>query len=395
MADNDANRSTLWHIIGGIVAVVALAALVAGFVVHPKQAYPSYLIGFLFWLGLTLGCLPMLMLHHLVGGKWGFTLRPVFSAGLATLPLMTVLVLPLFFGLKYLYPWAGLPAKHAAEVLHQRAIYLNTPGLIIRSVVYYAVWLGLAWRLVWRPVPAGRPSSRIRSRLQLISGIGLVFFSVLTSFALIDWLMAIEPTWYSSIFPGIVLNGWVLCALALALLLNLPRSNAGRIDDEQLNHISTLLFAFILMWTYFSVSQLIIIYAGNLPHEISWYLRRTRGSWLWVALVLATFQFVLPFILLLFRGIKKSPKMLIPITVGQLAVQVIAMFWYTAPAYRRAVRLTWTDAVAFVGIGAAWIVVFSRRLAREPRFESLQTIEPGHGTIDRVRGVTKAEVGPA
>jgi hypothetical protein len=144
-----------------------------------------------------------------------------------------------------------------------------------------------------------------------------------------------------------------------------------------------LLFAFILMWTYFSVSQLIIIYAGDLPHEIGWYLRRTRGSWLWVAWVLATVQFALPFILLLFRGIKKSPKIMTAVTVGQLGIQVVAMFWYTAPAYRHGLRLTWTDVVAFVGIGVAWVIVFSRQAYREPGLETLRVVE-------RDREVTKA-----
>jgi hypothetical protein len=391
MADNKANHHARWHWYGGVVAAVALLALIAAIVFYPKQAYPSYLFGFLFWIGLTLGCLPLLMMHHLTGGKWGFTLRPFFSAGLATLPLMAALVLPLFFGLKYLYPWAGLPSKHAAEVLRQRAIYLNTPGVIIRTVVSYAVWLGLTWLLVWRPVPAEIQPSRIRSRLQLISGVGLVVFCIITSFTLIDWLMAIEPTWYSSIFPAIVLNGQVLCALALALLLSLPRSNAVRIDDEQLNHISTLLFAFVMMWTYLSISQLIIIYAGDLPHEISWYLHRMRGSWLWVACVLALVQFAVPFILLLFRGIKKSPKIMTAVTVGQLGIQVVAMFWYTAPAYRHALRLTWTDVVAFVGIGVAWVVVFSRQAYREPRLETLRVIERDRGVIDHDRGVIERD----
>jgi hypothetical protein len=355
---------------GGIVAVLALIVLIAGFVFSPTKAYPSYLIGFLFWIGLTLGCLPLLMLHHLTGGKWGFPLRPFFYAGLATLPLMALLVVPLFFGLKHLYPWAGLASKHAEDVLRQRAAYLNTPGMVLRAIVAFAVWLGLTWLLVWRPVPREEQPAKIRSRLQLTSGLGLVAFMIVTSFAFIDWLMAIEPTWYSSIFPAIVLNGQVLCALALALLLSLHRFDAGRPDEETLNHLSGLLFAFVLMWAYLSVSQLIIVYAGNLPHEIGWYLRRTRGGWLGVALVLVAVQFVLPFCLLLFRRIKKSPKMLTAITVAQLAVQVVAMFWYTAPAFRRALRLTWTDPVAFVGIGAAWVLVFRRHALRETQLET-------------------------
>lgn len=370
MADNVTLNQERWERYGGITATAALLVMVAGFVFNPRHSYPSYLMGFLFWIGLTLGCLPLLMMHHLTGGKWGFPLRPFFYAGLATLPLMTLLVIPLFFGLKYLYPWAGLPVTHGAEVLKQRAIYLNTPAVIVRAIVSFAAWLALTWLLVWRPVSSEAQAPRIRSRLQLISGIGLVVFMVVTSFSFIDWLMAIEPTWYSSIFPAIVLNGQVLCALALALLLSLYRVVEGPPHPEQLNHISGLLFAFVLMWAYLSVSQLIIIYAGDLPHEISWYLHRTRGSWLWVALFLVTFQFVLPFVLLLFRGIKKSPRMLTAVTLVQLAVQVVAMFWYTAPAYRHALHLTWTDPVAFFGIGVAWSLVFARHARREPRFET-------------------------
>jgi hypothetical protein len=356
---------------GYAIVAVALLAMIAGFIFSPKDSYPSYLSGFLFWIGLTLGCLPLLMMHHLTGGEWGFPLRPFFLAGLATLPLMALLVIPLFFGLRYLYPWAGLPFSGGAEVLRHRAIYLNTPAVIIRSIIFFAVWFGLSWLLVWRPIPPHARPDRIKSRLQLTSGLGLVLFSVVTSFAVVDWLMAIEPTWYSSIFPAILLNGQVLCALALGLLLSLPGFRARSHDNETLNHIANLLFAFVLMWSYLSISQLIIIYAGDLPHEISWYLRRTQGGWLWLALILVVFQFTLPFLLMLFRGIKKSRKMLIAITITQLAVQAVAIFWYTMPAYRHSLRVTWSDPIAFLGIGIAWIIVFSWHVHRYSQPEPL------------------------
>jgi len=359
-----------WEFRGSVIAGVALLITITGFVFYPKHTYPSYLIGYLFWTGLTLGCLPLVMLHHLTAGRWGFILRPFFYGELATLPLMALLVLPIFFGLKYLYPWAGLPITDGAEILKERAVYLNAPAVIVRAVLSFALWLGLAWLLVWRGAPPRLRAFPVQSRLQLISGIGLVVFVVVTSFTVIDWLMATEPTWYSSIFPAIVLNGQVLCALALAFLLCLRRSEAKPIESEQLNRISNLLFAFVLIWTYLSVSQLIIIYAGNLPHEIVWYRHRTSGNWLWIALFLVTFQFILPFILLLFRGVKKSAKILTAITAMQLTVQAVAMFWYTAPAYRHTLRLDWTDPVAFVGIGAAWAIVFGRQVRRQPHLEN-------------------------
>ncbi|HEY0792253.1 MAG TPA: hypothetical protein VGD78_14405 [Chthoniobacterales bacterium] len=350
---------------GGILGGAALLAVIAGFVISPANAFPSYLIGFLFWIGLTLGCLPLLMLHHLTGGKWGYALRPFLNAGLATLPLMALLIVPIFFGLQHLYPWAGLAGEHTGPVLRARAFYLNTPGMVLRAMVAFSLWLGLSYLLVWRRTSPDEQPARIRSRLQLTSGLGLAAFMVVTSFVFIDWLMAVEATWYSSIFPAIVVVGQVLCALALTLLLRLHWADANRPEVEQLNHLASLLFAFVLVWAYLSVSQLIIIYAGNLPHEINWYLRRTRNGWLGVALILVTVQFVLPFCLLLFRGIKRSPRMLTALAVAQLAVQAVAMFWYTAPAFRPTLRIAWTDPVAFVGIGAAWTFVYRRQALRE------------------------------
>lgn len=258
-----------------------------------------------------------------------------------------------------------MPVLQGSEVLRHRASYLNVPGFTLRTILSFAVWLALAWLLLRRPVSREERPAKIRARLQLLSGLGLVLFTVVTSFALIDWLMAIEPTWYSSVFPAIVLNGQVLCALALGMLLSLQKSQNNPVDAETLNHTSSLLFAFVLMWAYLSVSQLIIIYAGDLPHEISWYIHRTRGGWVWLASFLAVFQFALPFSLLLFRSIKKSPEMLKVITLMQLLVQAAAMFWYTAPAYRHEFRLTWTDPVAFFGIGIAWIIVFVSQTGRE------------------------------
>jgi hypothetical protein len=357
---------------GSIVAVAGLLALIAGFVFSPKDAYPSYLTGFLYWIGLTLGCLPLLMIHNLTGGKWGFPMRPFWNAGLGTLPLMTLLVVPLFCGLKYLYPWAGLAFSHGAEVIRQRAIYLNTPGMVVRAVVSFAVWIGLAWLLVWRSMRRTGEADKARSRTDLISGLGLVVFAVVTSFAFVDWLMAVEPAWYSSIFPAIVLVGQILCALAFGFFYSLPKFYERPDSGELLNQVSNLLLAFVLMWTYLSISQIIIIYAGDLPHEIGWYLRRTRGGWLWLGLSLAVFQFGLPFVLLLFREVKKSRYMLITITLMQLVAQAIATFWYTAPAYRHVLRLRWTDPVAFFGIGLAWLLIFRRQARREPEFQTNQ-----------------------
>ncbi len=350
-----------WATIAVPLAVVLVGG---GLVLAPREMFPSYLAGFLFWLGLSLGCLPLLMLHHLTGGRWGFLLRPFLNAGTATLPWMALLLLPVFFGFGHLYPWAG---DHAAAdpLLRQRAIYLNPVGVIGRAALCFGVWTFLAWRLVWRPVPPGADPGAVRRSLQTTSGVGLVVYFVVASFAVIDWLMALERAWYSSIFPAIVLDGEVVAALALCLLLSLRRRVRSKADEEGIHQIAGLLFAFVMMWAYFSVSQLIIIYAGNLPHEIGWYLRRIQGGWLGVGLFVVAFHFAAPFCLLLFRRIKGSARALVGVTSLVLLAQATAVFWYAAPTFRPVFHVSWSDPLAWVGIGALWTVVFSWNVHRQ------------------------------
>jgi hypothetical protein len=351
--------------LGLILFIVGFLVILTGIFFAPSRTFPSYLMGFLFWMGLTLGCFPVLMIFHLVGGGWGTPIRRFLEAGMSTLPLMALLLIPLLFGLGSLYRWAQPAALAADPTLQRKEIYLNLPGFLLRMVIFFTVWgilAGLLLRWSRRQINPDDPGPTIA--LRRISGPGLVFFGLATSFAYVDWVVALEPDWYSSIFPLIILMGQVLSAFAFSIVLSRTIDSGRSMTAEQFNQLGNLLLTFVMLWAYMSFAQIIIIYAGNLPHEIIWYLHRMRGGWLIVSWVLALFAFGLPFFLLLFRRIKQSPAWLYGMAVGLLVVQAICIFWYVAPSFRPSISIDWIDPFSFLGVGGGWVAALSYRLAQ-------------------------------
>jgi hypothetical protein len=368
--DDTASRLAIAQRLGAIL--FCLGFLVAGISLFfaPARVYPSYLIGFLFWMGLTLGCFPILMIYYLVGGIWGIPVRRFLEAGIGTLPLMAGLLVPLLFGFGYLYKWAQPESFRADLLLQHKQLYLNLPALIIRMTVFFCFWGALGFLLLrWSRREMTTTEPRPLIVLRRISAPGLVLFGLVTSFASIDWVMALEPDWYSSIFPLIILMGQILSALALSIILSAKLVfDSQEPTPDQLNQLSDLLLAFVMLWAYMSISQIIIIYAGNLPHEIVWYLHRMRGGWLPVSWLLAIFAFTVPFVLLLFRQLKRAPAWACAIAGGLLITQAVCVFWYVAPSFRSSLSLDWIDPFTFFGIGGAWVVIFTHRLRHNGRF---------------------------
>jgi hypothetical protein len=365
-----------WQKISLPLVVFGFILLVVSACLWPGRFFPSYLMAFLFWIGLTLGSFPVLMIHYLVGGSWGTPLRRFLEAALSTLPLMTVLLVPLFFGLNYLYAWTRAEEVARSTILQHKEIYLNEPALVVRMIVIFALWLLLAFPLLrWSRRQDSARNLEPTIRLRTLSGPGLVIYTLATTFAYIDWVMALEPDWYSSIFPVIIIVGQTLSALALGILLSISsrRSVPDFVTSEQLNQLGDLLLSFVVLWAYVSFAQLLIIYAGNLPHEIVWYLHRMRGGWLWIGVGLVACQFAAPFVLLLFRQIKRRGRILGWIAGGLFVMQGVCVFWYVAPTFRPAVSVDWLDPVTFVEVGAAWFLVFSRRLLTYPLLPPIQT----------------------
>jgi hypothetical protein len=353
-----------------------------GMSVNPRQFFVSYLCGFTFWLGLSLGCLGVAMIHHLTGGRWGFMTRRFLEAGFMTLPLLAALFVPLLFGLRELYPWARPDAVAASEMLRHKQIYLNVPGFIGRAGFFFAVWIAMAFLLrKWSGQQDASPDPRPTIRMRTLSGPGMVVYPLTATFAFVDWVMSIEPAWHSTMFLVIVLIGQILSAFAwVTLLLAWFREQAPfreAVTPRHFHDLGNLLLAFVVFWTYVSFGQFLIIYSGNLPHEIDWYLHRIGGDWKWVVGGLALFHFLVPFFLLLFRGVKRNVPRLAAIAALIFGVHVAAVYWLIAPTFHpEGIRVHWLDAAAFVGLGGLWLAGFAASLKRrallavnDPRIE--------------------------
>jgi hypothetical protein len=355
-------------IIGGVGLAICA---VAGFF-NPAQFFRSYLVAFLFWSGIPLGCLAVLMLHHLVGGGWGFLIRRLLEAGTRTLPVVAALVVPLLLGIPQLYIWAHPEAVAADPLLLHKRVYLNVPFFVVRTVLYFVVWIVLAHFLNrWSADQDDTGAASLARRLYALSGPGLVVYGLTVTFASLDWAMSLEPDWFSTIYSAVFMVGQVLSALAFvtAMLMFLASSEplSAVASPRYLNDLGNLLLAFVILWAYMAFSQFLIIWSGNLTDEISWYLHRVRGGWQWVAAGVLAFHFGLPFLLLLSREIKRNVRSLSLLAGALLFMRLLDMVWNVDPAFDPArIRVHWTDWVASLGVGGIWIACFVRQLARRP-----------------------------
>lgn len=355
-----------------VVGVIGLAATAAGAFAGPDQFFHSYLLAYFYWLGTGLGCLALVMIYHLTGGAWGVAARRVLEAGSRTLPVMAVLFLPLLFGLDRLYLWTHTAEVAADPVLRLKTAYLNVPFFIVRAVGYFVAWLALAYFLNrWSGEQDRTGDPRFADRLQRLSGGGLVLWSVAITFAAFDWIMSLEPHWFSTIFGMIVMTGSGLGALALVIavlhLLSRQQGFERLLAPTTLNDLGNLLLAFVMLWAYLSFSQLLIIWAGNLPEEIPWYLHRITGSWRWVGVLLAVFYFAVPFLVLLGRQTKRRARALARVAAVILFMRLVDLYYFIAPEYsRQGARVHWMDVTALAGVGGIWLAMFAWQVAERP-----------------------------
>lgn len=366
------------------VGLVAAVLCGGGALIFPPSFFRAYLSAYIFWVGIPVGCLALLMLHHLVGGRWGFMIQRVLEAAIQTLPLMALLFIPLFFGLSDLYPWARTEVVAADPVLQQKAAYLNIPFFIARTVVYFAVWIVLGRLLVtWSLQQDRTADDSLTLRLQRLSGPGLVLYGLTVSFAAIDWMMSLEPKWYSTIFGMMFMVSFGLAALAMAILatrfLETEKPLAHVASPDRWHDLGNLLLALVMFWAYLSFSQFLLIWSENLAEEIPWYLHRIGGGWEWAAIALILFQFGLPFVLLLSRTTKRNSQILAAVAGAILFMHWLDTIWMIAPSfYPAGFHLHWLDITAPVAIGGLWLAAFigylkARSLLplHDPRFAEL------------------------
>lgn len=358
----------------------ALATAAGYFVLSPEVFYRAYLIGWLFWLGIAVGMLLLGMMAQLAGGRWGLQFRRVHEAAGRTLWFFLLLGLPICFGgLETLYHWAheGIAAKDA--LIAAKTGYLKpwfefegtnphwatyVPGFIPRMFLYFAIWIGWAFvltRLGKKHDETGE--EKFRTRQLRWSAAGLVVFTLVATFASIDWVMSTDPHWFSSLYGPqfLVWQGLSALAFTIPLLLFFQHREplAKLITPKMFHDHGKLMLAFTMVWGYFTASQIIIIWSGNLPEEVGWYLHRSTEGWYWFTFWQVVFTFFVPFVILLFQPIKFKPKILVYVAFLILATRWTDYYWNITPnLHPEGFTMHVFDLVVPVGIGGLWIWLF-------------------------------------
>ena len=376
-----------------IVGLVFSVIAALGAWLRPDEFFRAYLLAFMAWLGITLGSMAILMLRHLTKGAWGMVIRRILGAAMRCVPLMIALFIPLLFGIHRLYIWArpleGIADKHLREHLQDiTKTYLTVNGFIVRAAIYFAIWWALSFFLTKWSAEQDHPPMRDNSaRFKALSGPGLILYGFTITFAVIDWIMSIDPSWISTIFGLSFLIGQVLAALCFAVvverILFRYKPMSELLKPEQVQDHGKFMLTFIMMWAYFAFSQWLIIWAGNLPEEITWYMRRLNGGWGYVGLFVVLFHFAVPFVFLISRPFKRDITRLVWLAVWLLLMRYVDLFWIIEPNFSMTFKITWLDIVVPIAMGGLWLAYFFRNLSTMPLVPAydvfaVEVLEPAH-----------------
>ncbi|HEY5573713.1 MAG TPA: hypothetical protein VIK64_11910 [Anaerolineales bacterium] len=366
---SDLHRIQKGSLTAGIIGLVVL--VLGAFLSGLDQFFQSYLYAYLYWLGITLGSLALALLYGMVGGNWGMVIRQISEAASKTLWLVALLFVPVVFGLRYLYPWARPDLVAADPLLQHKSMYLNIPFTVGRAILYFGVWAFLIWSHVRRSSAPPADDPEERRRIQRFSAIGLILYFLTMTFASIDWVMSLQPDWLSSVYGMLIIAGQALSAFAFAIAL-LPflvkqEQLAAVITPRHYRDLGALLLTTVMLWAYLGFSQYLIIWYGDLPREVTWYISRTTGGWEWIGLVVILLQFFLPFSILISLRAKQNPRVLAAIASLIIVIRLGDWFWEVAPAFHSQVlRIHWLDIVTPIAIGGLWLAAFFRHLERTP-----------------------------
>jgi hypothetical protein len=358
---------------GWFVGGVALIAAIFGAVTSPDKFYQSYLMAYLLVLGLTLGSLGLLMLQHLTGGNWGIIIRRPLEAAAQNIWLVFLMFVPVVLGMNSLYrAWMDPELRKTDPLSPLQQWYLTSSGFLIRAVLYFAIWFALIWIFNrWsQRQDLDQDDRGLRRSFKLLAGPGIILYVVAMTFASIDWAMSLSPHWASTIYGFIFVAGQAVSAMSLMIavvvLLSGSEPFAGILQKRHLHDLGKLLFAFNMLWAYFDFSQLLIIWSGNLPEEITFYRTRLSGGWGVVAVTVLVFEFAVPFLLLLSEDVKRNPRVISKIALWMIFMRLVDMFWTTRPELSARVLPTWLDIVVPVALIGLWVGFFARNLKQRP-----------------------------
>ena len=368
-----------------IVAGIGLVGCAIGFYMNAEQFYRSWLIAYLLFLGITLGSMALVMIQHLSGGAWG-VFRRILEASSRTLLLLIVLFIPVLVGMTSLYPWTDSMLVQGDPILKQKAPYLNTWFFIARAVLYFAGWWGLSYLLNKWSQRQDAGDVAINTSIQRLSGAGLVFYALTVTFAGIDWIMSLNPHWYSTLFGFLMMGGQGLAALAFTIIVAaflFRREPMSRLlKPQHFSDLGKLMFAFVMLYAYFNFSQYMLTFAANLTEEIPYMTARIRNGWQYLALFLTIFHFAVPWFLLLSRNLKRNADRLVVIALWMIFMRFADIYMLVSPEFAADGRnlhavagehashffIYWTDLAAPLAIGGLWVWMFFTQLKQRPLF---------------------------
>lgn len=358
-----------------VLGAAGLVAAVIGAFFGTEAFFQSYLLAFLFWLGLALGCLILLVVNHMAGGSWGALIRRPLEAGVSVLPVMALFFIPLLFGLNALYVWTDPAYVATHPTVDAKTAYLNVPFFIARAVIYFALWIlaaALYLRGSARQDEDADGSGRIGYRLKSMGGLGIVVYVATMTFAGVDWAMSLTPVWFSGIYSAILMISQAITAIAfiIAVMVFLAARHEAvneLLTAKRLQDLGNFLMAFTMFWAYTSASQLIIQWSNNVVETNPWYVVRLSPEWVGVGTFLMVFGFFAPFAILFSRWVKRKRSALTAVAIWAIVVQIVNLFYFLVPTYDRAgPALTWLDIALVVGIGGIWMFAFFRSLGSRP-----------------------------
>jgi hypothetical protein len=394
-----------WQIISLGVGVVATLIWVVGLLTGDvENALRGWLLGFIFWGGICFGGLGILMLQYLTGGAWGVVIRRIAEACTRTLPAVFILFLPILLGVYNLYAWANHPGDHFVEA---RGIYLEPFWWGVRAVLYFIlfgvmVYLLNSWSAKQDKVDSYAESAIYLGRATRFSGPTMVFFVIIVTLATVDWIMTLEPHWFSTIWGLLFVVGWALSCFCFAVALMAYLHDKPPMDrvlgKRHFHDIGKLMLALVMVWAYFNFSQYLIIWSGNLTEETPYFLTRSQGGWGAIGLILILFHFAFPFLILLMQDFKRKAKWLAALAVFIMFMRLVDMFYIIAPSPMIAelnnpeinmlsipFRFSLWYIVGPIAVGGLWLAYFFWELkkrplvpAKDPFFENAIQHGKGH-----------------
>ena len=352
-------------------ALVGVVLTIVGFVLAGQERFfQAYLVAYTFVFGIVLGSLALLMVQHLTGGAWGLVIRRPLEAAVRTMPVMTLLFVPILLGMHDLYHWTHEDVRATDEMIAAKAGYLNTPFFIARQVVFFLIWNAMGWMLTkWSAEQDHAASAGILRNFSVLSGAGLVIYSLTVSFAMIDWTMSINPHWFSTMWGPLYMVGQALSAFAFAIVMVIMLSQVAPLNrvitHHHLHDLGKFLFAFLMLHAYLSFSQFLIIWSANVAEEIPHYLVRWDSGYQYVSIFIIVGHFALPYVLLLSRDVKRDFRRLRAIATWILFARLVDYYWHVAPEFHRErLSLGILDFATPIAIGGVFLALYAANLKK-------------------------------